>query len=309
MDLSLIISTWNNAERLRDTLADLARCEVEAGVRWELVLVNNACTDATDAVAEAFAGRLPMRYLHEPRAGKSRAQNLALAQAGGGLIVFTDDDVYLPMDWLMCYWRAYRASPGRCFWGGSVRSHFEGTPPEPALRRIAPPSVAGLELGSRARALSEGEDFIGANWAVPAAALAEVGGFDPTMGLNAHPGRLTVGEETDLMRRLRRAGWEARYLPEAWLEHRVPASKCTREHIVARCVAAFRDEAVQRYGSASGRRWIGAARVLWRAARLGVRGWLAPLVGRTGLLSRTRCRGYREAARLLMFDDCSRPRA
>lgn len=298
LELSVVVCTHDNADRLRATLADLARQRVAATVRWELVLVNNACADDTDAAAADFAESLPLRYLHEPRPGKSRALNRALARARGELIVFTDDDVVLRPDWLAQYWRAYTRGPADRFFGSSVRSRYEGPEPSAALRRIAPPSVVGLELGSDARPLGRGEGFIGANWAAPAAAIDRAGGFDVTLGLNAHRGRVCVGEETELMDRLRRAGWRPWVVPEARIEHRVPQSKCTREHIVARRVAQFRDEVLRRHGARH--RVAGAARAIGRWAWLCVQARVAPLVGRTGLLSRAQARAHREAALMLL---------
>lgn len=297
--ISLIVCTHNNAARLRATLRDLARLRVDAAVRWELVLVNNACTDQTDAVAASFFDHLPMHLLHEPRPGRSRALNRALAWATGELIVFTDDDVVLPPNWLMCYWRAYRGGPRDCFFGASVRSRYEARPPTAPLRRIAPPSVVGLELGERTRTLGPGEAFIGANWAVPAAALNDVGGFDPRLGLNAEIGRICVGEESELMGRLRRRGWRAKVVPEAWIEHRVPAAKCRRDHIVGRRVAQFREEALHREAPGRGP-FVAALHALGRCVYLHHRAALAPLLGRTGLLTRAQARGCLEAAGILL---------
>ena len=81
MDISVIISTHNQAARLRITLGSLAACTLAAGVTWELVLVNNACTDDTDAVAAGHANRLPLKLVHEPRKGLSWGRNAGLAVA------------------------------------------------------------------------------------------------------------------------------------------------------------------------------------------------------------------------------------
>ena len=35
----------------------------------------------------------PLKHLHEPRAGKCRIQNRAIAQATGEILVFLDDDL------------------------------------------------------------------------------------------------------------------------------------------------------------------------------------------------------------------------
>ena len=62
IDVCVMLCTWNNSSRLRITLDAIAQCEVPEGLCWELVLVNNNCTDDTDAVAAEFAERLPNSY-------------------------------------------------------------------------------------------------------------------------------------------------------------------------------------------------------------------------------------------------------
>ena len=81
MDVTVAICTWNRADLLDRTLAEMAALRVPAGLRWELVVVDNNCTDHTDAVAARYAGRLPLRLLHQPTPGKSHAANLALDEA------------------------------------------------------------------------------------------------------------------------------------------------------------------------------------------------------------------------------------
>ena len=51
------------------------------GADWELLVVNNNCTDATDAVVASFVDRLPVRRLFEATPGLSTARNLAVREA------------------------------------------------------------------------------------------------------------------------------------------------------------------------------------------------------------------------------------
>jgi GT2 family glycosyltransferase len=200
-------------------------------VEWQVVLVNNDCTDETDKVAQSYAGRLPLLYAHEPRRGVSRARNKGLEIASGNLIVFTDDDVKPCARWIATYWQAYRAKPHGFIFGGPVESEFGSITPDEELLRVAPGSVRGLTFGSIARELSPREGFIGANWACAAAPLKALGGFDVTRGAGVPRRCLQSGEETLLMDRLRSNGMRAWYLPEATLRHFVPVEKCTLKHI------------------------------------------------------------------------------
>ena len=119
-------------------------------------------------------------------------------------------------------------------------SEFEGPVPDERLLRFAPPSVRGLCFGAGERALAPDEWFIGANWSCTPDALWLVGGFNEAIG--PYPGARValVGEETDLQRRLRAAGYTGLYLPAALLRHVVPARKCTLEHLAARAEAGGR---------------------------------------------------------------------
>lgn len=240
MDLSIIISTWNNADRLAKTLANLTSCTIPGGLEWEIVLVKNNCTDHTTEVAERFAASLPLVIVDEPRQGLSRARNSGLRAATGQLALFTDDDVRPYEGWICTYWQNFKImGPGYLF-GGPVESEFEVPPRLGGYINYAPPSVKGFSLGETARELTEHESpFISANWGCSLDRIIKVGGFDETMGLNAVSNRITVGEESDLMKRLHDEGLRPWYLPDAGVFHFVPKEKAKKKHIVRRWRASM----------------------------------------------------------------------
>ena len=235
MEISVVLPTWNNSQRLGVTLRALRACAVPDGLRWELVVVNNNCTDATDAVVAALAGTLPeLVYLHEPRPGVSRARAAGVRRASGRLLISTDDDVTPCRDWIATYAAAARERPTGFYFGGPVLSEFETEVPDRELIALGPASVKGLDLGAEERGLAEGEYFIGANWACPRQAILDVGGYDESLGLDPSRGEVRGGEETDLMARLSAAGWRPWYLPGARIAHFVPSHKTTLRHIAER---------------------------------------------------------------------------
>lgn len=280
MDLSIILCTWNNASRLRITLDAIAKCEVPEGVHWELVLVNNNCTDDTDAVAEMFSKRLPLTYVHEPAPGLSHARNAGLRTACGDLILFTDDDVRPYTQWIAIYWDAYRRFPEGYYFGGPIESEFEETQPDPAILANAPLSVKGLDWGGEEREVDENQKFLSANWACPRTALDLVGGFDPELGLVGGSKNVSAGEESDLMQRLRLRGWMPRYLPNARLRHFVPADKVSLKHVQARQQAygyylatvlrsGEKANSIKLFGIPTGMLYLGCKRLIsWAALRV-----------------------------------------
>ncbi len=233
--VSVNICTLNRADQLERTLTAFTRLIVPPDLSWEMVIVNNHSAIEADRVAAAFQGRLPIRLYHEPVQGISRARNTALRHCRGELLVLTDDDVEVPPTWLTRYWAAYQAFPGCHFFGGGIISDYDR--PEhgiPGYIQWAPPSVRGFEPYRKDTVTSI--DFLGANWAAPRAAIIAAGGFDPDLG--QHNGAPRVGEETELMRRLRADGWRGVYLAEQSVRHRVPREKMRIRHIVRRFLAS-----------------------------------------------------------------------
>ena len=245
MDLSLIICTWNNQDRLRITLEELSHCDIPGNLSWECIVVNNNSSDESEKVISSFQNKLPIKYIFEPQQGLSAARNSGLKAALGQLIIWSDDDVEPCKDWLKIYWVAYQRFPFGYFFGGPIESNFEKGGLNPNFLEIAPNSVKGFNLGSKEMILTKEQCFLGANWACPSEIIKILGGFDIEKGLNPISKTLRVGEETDLMKRLVEAGLQGLYLPEAYIKHFVPCKKMTLVHIAARWEAWGFEEADQ----------------------------------------------------------------
>lgn len=238
MNISVIICTWNNARRLEITFESLMKCVVPDGVRWEVVVVNNNCTDDTDCVVKQYADQLPIVYVQEPQKGLSRAKNAGLAKATGDLVIFTDDDVRVCKEWLEIYWKAFVRQPQGYFWGGPVKSEFEDpNVPQELLALVKDYSIVGFSQAFEGEPSLPGIRFISANWTCPRKMLDQIGPFDTSLGLNAVSGKVILGEETDVMNRLIAAGYKRWYLPQALIHHFVPRSKTSLIHIARRTQA------------------------------------------------------------------------
>ena len=103
--VSIIICTHNRVTSLKLTLESLGQLEIPPDYSAELIVVDNASTDGTAQLVETSRlPNLPLRRIHEPLPGKSRGLNAALKAAQGEIILWTDDDVRAPRDWIarMC---------------------------------------------------------------------------------------------------------------------------------------------------------------------------------------------------------------
>src|SRR5947209_1930972 len=129
MKISVAICTWNRAELLDRTLAEMRNLRIPEGVEWELLIVNNNCTDMTDTVIDRYRRQLPIRRLFEHAQGLSHGRNHALDAASGDLLIFTDDDVLVDPEWLAAYAAAAQSWPQATYFGGTIHHWFAVAPP------------------------------------------------------------------------------------------------------------------------------------------------------------------------------------
>ena len=218
LDATVVICTWNRARLLEQTLAALAAMRDPPSGCWELILVNNNSTDATERVIREFRDRLPLRCLHESRPGKAHAANRALEHARGQLLVWTDDDVLPEPDWLASYVRASERWAGCAIFGGPIQPSFEGCPPAwlQAVMRYVPTAYGVRECGDAPLPLRPHYVPYGANFAVRTAVQKQFP-FDPALGVRQ--GRRVGGYETEVIRKMLAAGYTGMWVPGARLRH------------------------------------------------------------------------------------------
>jgi len=89
--ISVVIPTFNRAALLRASLESLTRQTLPLE-DYEVVVVNDGSSDATEAVCKEFASRVRFRYLHIKNSGISAAKNLGIFVAAAPLLLFFDDD-------------------------------------------------------------------------------------------------------------------------------------------------------------------------------------------------------------------------
>jgi glycosyltransferase involved in cell wall biosynthesis len=225
------ICTWNRCTSLEQTLRGFTRLAAPPGVDWELLVVNNNCTDRTDEVVRAFETQLPLRRVSEPTPGLSHARNRAVAESRGDYIIWTDDDVTVAPDWLRAYARAFRRWPDAAIFGGPIRPAFDGTPPDWLLRIY--PTIAGVyaarDLGADPLPFSAPHLIPwGANYAIRRREQ-ESCLYDPDLGYR--PGRLIGWEESEVILALLGRGAAGWWVPDAALQHHVPPARQTTKYL------------------------------------------------------------------------------
>lgn len=92
-DISVVVPTCNRAALLRGCLDALLAQGLERS-RYEVIVVDDASADETQAVLQSFAGAGTVRTVRlAHNAGQAAAKNAGAAIAAGGLLLFLDDDM------------------------------------------------------------------------------------------------------------------------------------------------------------------------------------------------------------------------
>jgi len=232
MDLSVIICTRNRAESLSYTLQSLADMSRPPNLAWEVLVVDNGCTDHTPHVIQGFQARLPLMASKEQASGLSNARNRGVSVARGRYLVWTDDDVQVDRNWLVAYAEAFRQRPSAVLFGGPVVAVLE----QPAAAWFAASLceladlLAVRDFGENPIPLTEQRLPFGANYAIRREEQRRFP-YDPDLG--AHPGRFRLGEETKVMRAILAAGGTGFTVPAAKVRHMIPRHRQTLAYVMA----------------------------------------------------------------------------
>jgi glycosyltransferase involved in cell wall biosynthesis len=289
LDATILICTYNRADLLAQTLDSIARTDA-GDLRWDVLVVDNNSRDGTPDVVQSRAGSypVPLRYIFEPRQGKSNALNTGLAATDAALIVFTDDDVRVDAGWLEAACRPMLTDATIDYTGGPVQPMWER--PAPAWLDMTRSDLWGtlaiLDYGPEPFIFEERHRVpLGANMAVRCTLIRRIGGFDPRLG---RIGKSLLGQEqAEFFCRSREMGARGLYVPSMSLHHHVPASRLTREYFHRwwfwKGVSKFRLE--QRHPTTElgvdlshVARFGGIPRFMWGSALRDLRGWVVALV-------------------------------
>jgi glycosyltransferase involved in cell wall biosynthesis len=288
IDVSVVVCTYNRAAFLRDTLASLRKLET-AGIRHELLVVDNASTDETPAVIAEAMRQTPqlVRGVHEPQPGVASARNRGICEARGKWIAFFDDDQVADPQWLAELLAMAQQKSCRCV-GGANRLRIVGGQevnlPAPCMALLSctiDPSQPRLYH----RRFAPGAG----NLLVQRSVFDEVGLF--------HEGLREAGEDADLFRRMSAAGVVGWFTPRAISYHVVPAYRLEEPYL--------RWKAVRNGGHVARRNWQEWGRLMYLAvlaARVGQTAvWHLPLLawarlgGGPSRVLGARCRLWRTA--------------
>ena len=187
LSISVIVCAHNEARYLPACLHSLL---AQTRRPDEILVVNNASTDETRAVALQIPH---VRVVDEPRKGLVIARETGRLSSTGDVLVYVDADCRAPLTWLERIEARFAADPALLALSGPYR-YYDWDWWGRLLIRAYDFTLAPATQVLVKYLLRIGTVFYGGNFAVRREALERIGGFDTSIEFH--------GEDTNLGRRL-----------------------------------------------------------------------------------------------------------
>jgi GT2 family glycosyltransferase len=209
-EVSVIIPTYNRAPTLSGCLDALANQSVRPD-QFEVIVVDDGSSDATDATVRRYDSSLQLRYLRQQNQGAGAARRRAVEAATAPYLLLINDDTIAGRHLLRQHLDAHqsRAVSDKIAILGEFRY------PEQASRRALTHYLQSSEFLFPQRSMKRGvaygaPHFITCNISIAREPVLQAGSFDPA---------LRVAEDTDLGYRLEKNGYSVFYEPAAVALH------------------------------------------------------------------------------------------
>jgi hypothetical protein len=188
-------------DRYKDSLVGLVKPLSEVPMLKTIVVVNSRNSEEEVSKYKSVVRSSSVIFNGIPEPGKSKALNHLLRDINdpNTFILFTDDDIVVPAENIGKYISEVERLGRGFFYGGGVDVVCTTAVPEERLR-FYPASIRGVSE----QELPKLKLFLGCNWGAFAEDMQKAGYFNPYFG----PGSITgsVGQETNMMRKLLRLG-------------------------------------------------------------------------------------------------------
>ena len=229
--ISVIICTYNREKYIYNVLSSLAHGTFPAHL-FEIVLVDNNCTDGTHAEVDRFCADNPsvtLRYFVETNQGLSHARNRGIKESKGDILVYVDDDATVNTEYLATYADWFEKHPETDAAGGPIIPHYEtGSEPKWMTYFIKRLLTGYLYFGNKPGPFPGDNYPGGGNAAYRSRVFEKVGLYNVELGRNGDS--LGGGEEKDIFDKMKREGMQFFYLPQAILYHSIPGYKLEADY-------------------------------------------------------------------------------
>lgn len=236
--ISLVICTFNRAKFIGEALDSLAKQTLSPAL-FEIIIVNNNCTDNTDEICKNFIAQHPnldINYVMETNQGLSFARNRGIAESKFPIITYIDDDAYAKIDFLERIYEFFAQYPNAVGVGGKVIPRYEIKEPD-WMNPYLDGFVAKMDKGDKQVKFKANEYPVGCNMTYTKEILQKVGGFNNKLKWRADDKYIGI--------QVRNHSDQVYYLPALEVEHSIDAYRTSDENFKKFCLKFGNEESIR----------------------------------------------------------------
>lgn len=231
--VSVVICCYNSAEVIAETVAALATQSLDRG-RWELVIVDNNCTDQTVSLVQSgLAGSgVACRVVQELQPGLIHARKRGVSEAGGSIVLFVDDDNILEPDYLERLLHIYAERPEVGAVGSLVSAQV--APDTPAwFHRVPQVYACGKQAGHSGDVTDTRMTLFGAGLSFRSPAIRAIFFDGPPLFLTGRTGDVLLrGDDSELCLRCVLLGWRLWYDEDLRIRHNILPRRISWDYVL-----------------------------------------------------------------------------
>lgn len=203
---SFIIPVYNRPQEILELLESMTKMDYDD--EFEIVIVEDGSTETSEAIVKSFSKQLHINYYFKPNSGPGPSRNYGMQKAKGDYFIILDSDVLMPSNYLKTVDSFLSKNYYDCF-GGADAALDSFTPIQLAINFTMTSllTTGGIRGNKNQVGKFEPRSF---NMGISKKAFETTNGFD----------RIHPGEDPDLSARIRKAGMETAFIPNAAVYHK-----------------------------------------------------------------------------------------
>ena len=222
--VSVIICCYNSAERITPTLEHIFAQQVSDALSWEVILVDNNCSDHTVKVAESVFNAtdrsIHFSIINQPIAGLMNARKCGIEASKYEFMLFVDDDNWLSTSYLQLCFNLLNDLPKTAILGGYGSAASDNIP------FWFTEFEGSFAVGKQAESSGVVPSVYGAGMCIRHKAWETLKQSQFKSLLLGRTGKvLTSGEDTEICYALRLLGYEIRYDDRLTFKHDLPMER------------------------------------------------------------------------------------
>lgn len=245
LDISVVIPTYNGAQRLPAVLEKLCSQINTETISWEILVADNNSLDETAHVVRQWQHQWsrpwPLRYCFAAEQGAAFARQRAVESARGSLVAFLDDDNLPEPDWVAHAFSFAQQHPSAGAIGSQIHGQLESTPPE-GFEHIAC-YLAIIERGGQPHLYSPETKILPPGAGLVVRREAWLQSVPKRLFLN-NKGKAAglASEDLEAVLHIQKSGWEIWYNPAMIVHHQIPSGRLEKDYLITlfRCIGLSR---------------------------------------------------------------------